>query len=109
MDSKDTYHNTSLGKWGLNWQNSVASLRWNHVYGHKLFGNAAITYNSYGMNMRAQANEEIHTEGQTSSYRYASDYRSAIRDEQEIWIYIPSARMRRLLKGWLANLQDSKH
>ena len=79
-DSKDTYHNTSLGKWGLNWQNSVASLRWNHVYGHKLFGNATITYNSYGMNMRAQANEEIHTEGQTSSYRYASDYRSGIRD-----------------------------
>ena len=36
-------------------------------------------------------------------------WRSAIRDEQEIWVYIPSARMRRLLKGWLANLQDSKH
>ena len=28
-------------------------------------------------------------------------WRSAIRDGHEIWIYIPSIRMRRLLKEWI--------
>ena len=31
-------------------------------------------------------------------------WRSAIRDNEEIWIYIPSSRMRNLLKGWLWSL-----
>lgn len=32
-------------------------------------------------------------------------WRSAIRDGRDIWIYIPSARMRNLLIGWLESLQ----
>lgn len=31
-------------------------------------------------------------------------WRSAIRDGKEIWIYVPSRRMRELLQGWLAEL-----
>ena len=36
-------------------------------------------------------------------------WRSAIRDEKEIWIYIPSARMRRLLKEWIKNISSSNN
>ena len=33
-------------------------------------------------------------------------FRSAIRKDEEIWLYIPSARMRTLLKRWLEQLAD---
>ncbi|MBR6051102.1 MAG: hypothetical protein IKP68_07860 [Clostridia bacterium] len=35
-------------------------------------------------------------------------FRSAIRNGEEVWIYIPSARMRSLLKQWLDNLADGR-
>ena len=34
-------------------------------------------------------------------------WRSAIRDGKEIWIYVPSRRMRELLKQWLIDLSSS--
>jgi len=33
-------------------------------------------------------------------------WRSAIRDGKEIWVYIPSRRMRELLKKWLLELSS---
>lgn len=36
-------------------------------------------------------------------------WRSAIRDGKEIWIYIPSRRMRDLLKKWLLDLSTTKN
>lgn len=35
-------------------------------------------------------------------------FRSAIRNDEEIWIYIPSVRMRNLLTQWLDNLAEGK-
>ena len=35
-------------------------------------------------------------------------WRSAIRDGKEIWIYVPSKRMRELLEGWLKELSECK-
>lgn len=35
-------------------------------------------------------------------------FRSAIRNNEEIWVYIPSARMRSLLIAWMDNLADGK-
>lgn len=35
-------------------------------------------------------------------------FRSALRNGEEIWIYIPSERMRNLLKQWLDNLAEGK-
>lgn len=35
-------------------------------------------------------------------------FRSAIRRGEEIWLYLPSERMRHLLKGWLENLAEGK-
>ena len=35
-------------------------------------------------------------------------FRSAIRNDEEIWVYLPSARMRSLLKQWLENLAEGE-
>ncbi len=35
-------------------------------------------------------------------------FRSAIRNGREIWVYVPSARMRYLLTRWIENLAEGK-
>lgn len=35
-------------------------------------------------------------------------FRSAIRNGEEVWLYVPSARMRSLLKQWLENLAEGR-
>jgi hypothetical protein len=35
-------------------------------------------------------------------------WRSAIRDGKDIWVYIPSSRMRQLLKDWIAEVDNKK-
>ena len=34
-------------------------------------------------------------------------WRSAIRDGKEVWIYIPSKRMRNLLKDWIEEVEQN--
>ena len=36
-------------------------------------------------------------------------WRSAIRNGEEIWLYVPSKRMRTLLKDWIAECEDAYH
>ncbi|MCP9761365.1 TonB-dependent receptor [Lacihabitans soyangensis] len=36
---------------GLNWGNITTTLRWNHVFGQKTFGNASLIYSNYGFNI----------------------------------------------------------
>jgi hypothetical protein len=36
---------------GLNWGNITSTLRWNHVFGQKTFGNASLIYSNYGFNI----------------------------------------------------------
>lgn len=46
-------------------------------------------------------NVEIDEDGFALSEMLQFIWRSAIRDGKEIWIYIPSVRMRNLLKMWI--------
>lgn len=53
---------------GLNWGNSVLSLRWNHIYGSSLFSNTSLLYSYYDYLVRIQSgNNDV-------------DVRSSIRD-----------------------------
>ena len=45
---------------------------------------------------------EVDEDGFALSEMLQFIWRSAIRDGKEIWIYVPSARMRELLKNWIA-------
>ncbi len=44
---------TSL-KAGLYWQNSTATLRWNHLFNNKLFSNASVIFSDYTMDIYAK-------------------------------------------------------
>ena len=44
---KDYNSSTNISAFGLGWSNLVASMRWNHLFGDKLFSNTTAYYSSY--------------------------------------------------------------
>lgn len=48
IDNDTSYQTTSES--GLYWGNLTAALRWNHVYGNKLFSNTSLIYSNYRFN-----------------------------------------------------------
>ena len=65
---------------GIHWGNTVASIRWNHIFSSKLFSNATVSYNRYQMVMNAGSGETIVDQGITTSNKYELKYNSGIRD-----------------------------
>lgn len=55
-----------------------------------------------------QHDVEVDEDGFALSEMLQFIWRSAIRDGKEIWIYVPSARMRNLLKNWIAENDCAK-
>ncbi|MEM1177965.1 MAG: hypothetical protein AAGM22_06460, partial [Acidobacteriota bacterium] len=43
------------GGFGLNWGNSTATLRWNHIFNNKLFSNLSFIYSRYNYNLEISA------------------------------------------------------
>lgn len=56
---KDVLQAGGAQAFGLDWSNSTATLRWNHIYGNKLFSNTTLIYSNYnyGLGISAGANE----------------------------------------------------
>ncbi len=44
---------------GLGWGNITTALRWNHLLSDQLFGNATLTYSSYGLDTKAKFGTEL--------------------------------------------------
>jgi hypothetical protein len=44
-------------KVGIPWGNSTATLRWNHVFGNKMFANTSLVYNDYKFDFKAAQND----------------------------------------------------
>ncbi len=72
---------SSLDRMGMRWGNNVASIRWNHVFGNRLFANATVAFNRYAM-ATDSVSEESGVLGNGMSYvnMYDSEYSSGIRD-----------------------------
>lgn len=59
-------------KMNLKWGNTLASVRWNHVFNSKLFANTSVSWNTYKMNMVTNTRELLksETENYDKQYRY---------------------------------------
>ena len=44
-------------RFGVNWGNSTATLRWNHLFNDKLFSNTSLIYSNYNYNINIEAAE----------------------------------------------------
>jgi hypothetical protein len=59
---------------GLNWGNSTATMRWNHLFNNKLFSNLSLIYSNYNFQIHEEYNEIVKKE------KYYAEYNSGIRD-----------------------------
>jgi CarboxypepD_reg-like domain/TonB-dependent Receptor Plug Domain len=69
---------TALNSSGMNWGNKTATLRWNHLFGDKLFSNLSLIYSNYHFNISSQQNTTDATTNISSVFNL--QYDSGIRD-----------------------------
>ena len=67
-------------KMNLKWGNTLASVRWNHVFSSKLFANTSVSWNTYKMNMVTNTREILKSETENYDKQYRYSYTSGIRD-----------------------------
>ncbi len=70
-------NNDDEGRDGLSWSNLTATLRWNHLFGTRLFSNILIGYTDYEL---LADSEYKYNAGGDSFTQYNSSYESGIRD-----------------------------
>lgn len=65
----------------LDWGNTIAYARWNHVFNNQLFGNATLSYNQYSMSLKSDMKDtELAHDRIKDQYNYDSRFTSGIRD-----------------------------
>jgi hypothetical protein len=72
--------NRSEVSFGLDWKNQIQALRWNHELGPRMFSNVSLTHSIYNFNTGVDFLDEVTENGETTSSRFASLYRSGIED-----------------------------
>lgn len=79
--SNGTSQLDSKSEYGMFWGNAITALRWNHIYGPRLFSNVTATYSKYGFDV-SQAFEDRQLESGVPERNtaYGNQYLSGIRD-----------------------------
>lgn len=71
---------TNENEFSISWGNTIAALRWNHLFSEKLFGNLTATYSRYNFVVDAFDKTVETTAGNTQTNVFKAAYVSAIRD-----------------------------
>lgn len=83
-------------KTNIGWGNTLVALRWNHVYGPRLFSNVTTTYSKYHFNTGSDISTSVmhKTSGEIEEQFYKYDYGSGIEDfaAKIDFDFIPSPR-----------------
>lgn len=74
----DTKSADNISSSGLNWGNETATVRWNHLFTQKLFGNLSLIYSRYRFNINSAENSTDTQTNTTSVFNL--QYDSGIRD-----------------------------
>jgi len=69
---KSNYGREGYEQAGLYWQNKTATLRWNHLFNNKVFGNTSLIFSEYSLN--------IFSKYKSPYGNYSLSYSSGIRD-----------------------------
>lgn len=84
FDEFDGYYDLDVEvffKNNIQWGNTIGSLRWNHLFGNKLFSNTTLTYSRYQfVNRQISTYEEFYDEELILEENYFYEYGSDIRD-----------------------------
>ncbi len=70
----------SVEEYGLGWGNTIAAIRWNHIFGPRLFGNLTGTYSKYKFRIFSSYVNEITALGNTDISEELIEYFSGVDD-----------------------------
>ncbi|CAM9917710.1 unnamed protein product [Chrysoparadoxa australica] len=70
----------SIEEYGLGWGNTIGAIRWNHVFGPRLFGNLTSTYSKYKFRIFSRYEDEIITSGNKEVNTELIEYFSGVDD-----------------------------
>ncbi|MCB0644948.1 MAG: TonB-dependent receptor, partial [Phaeodactylibacter sp.] len=65
---------------GLGWGNITSALRYNRVWGKRLFSNTTLTYSKYNFNTSGKEEDTYQEQGETITEGFSINYDSGIRD-----------------------------
>lgn len=65
---------------GLDWGNAIGAVRWNYVFGPRLFSNTTATYSNYRFRVSTEQESRFTSNGQPFTTYSAQTYRSGIED-----------------------------
>lgn len=71
---------TDNSKVNVRWGNTVASMRWNHVFSSRLFSNTSVSWNNYNMDLQTIEEEIVKSPFENYSRMNEYVYKSGIRD-----------------------------
>lgn len=75
-----TTYDESETKARMNWGNTLAVLRWNHVFGNNIFSNISASWNMYEMLIKASQDDKRTAPNKNTESYYSYGYNSGIRD-----------------------------
>ncbi|MEQ8474181.1 MAG: carboxypeptidase-like regulatory domain-containing protein [Marinoscillum sp.] len=83
--SKYDYNNgtekvESIEEFGLGWGNTIGAMRWNHVFGPRLFGNLTGTYSKYKFRIFSSYEDKVTSSGDTETSEELIEYFSGVDD-----------------------------
>lgn len=62
-------------QFGFDWGNTTGTVRWNHIYNEKLFGNTAFTYSNYNYKLNFGSNDQTYQIGsQIQDFNLSEDF-----------------------------------
>jgi outer membrane cobalamin receptor len=80
-DEDGSYDNNLVSESKIRWGNTLASLRWNHIWNRGLFSNVTVAYNRYSMITKAKSTDtDKYPSGEETKVKTNVDYRSGIHD-----------------------------
>lgn len=79
-DPIEDYESQSKDKFGLGWGNTIGALRWNHIFGPKLFANLTGTYSKYKFRIFSEYEDITRSAGKTERVHELIEYYSGVDD-----------------------------
>ena len=76
----EKYSYTNSDNVDIHWGNTLAALRWNHVFSSRLFSNTTLAYTRYKMRVGFDMEEVKKNGGITSKDKFSMDYHSGMQD-----------------------------
>ena len=76
----EKYSYTNSDNVDIRWGNTLAALRWNHVFSSRLFSNTTLAYTRYKMRVGFDMEEVQRRSGITTKDKFSMDYHSGMQD-----------------------------